>query len=298
MSLSTEQTSLPPAPGGLPASASLSETVISPDPGVRFFQSLRDLWAYRDLFIAFVARDIKVRYRQTALGVIWVVLQPLMTGGLLAILFKSAGIMSDIGAMDSMLFFMAGLVPWTAFALAVQTSSTSMEVNANLITKVYFPRMLIPGAHVCGSLLDFIIAFSVLVVMAAFSGALRPALILVMPLLVIVQVMAATGIGLFFGALNAQYRDVKYVVPFLLQMGMLLTVLIPLDTWNSQLRPVLSFNPMAAVVETYRALLGLSGAAASVDSMLLVKGAVVSALLLVFGIWFFRKREAKMVDIL
>ena len=98
MSLSTDQTSSPPS-GASPASASLNETVISPDPGVRFFQSLRDLWAYRDLFIAFVARDIKVRYRQTALGVIWVVLQPLMTGGLLAILFKSAGIMGDIGAL-------------------------------------------------------------------------------------------------------------------------------------------------------------------------------------------------------
>src|SRR5437867_4264010 len=129
---------------------SLPETIITSDARVRLIQTFRDLWAYRDLFWAFVGRDIKVRYKQTALGVIWIILQPLMTAGLFSVIFSQLGIMRDSNHLDRLLFFMAGLIPWTAFASGVQNASLSLESNAHLITKVYFPRMIVPGAFILG----------------------------------------------------------------------------------------------------------------------------------------------------
>lgn len=276
-------------------SSALAETVISSNPRVRFVQTLRDLYEYRELFVAFVSRDIRVRYRQTALGVVWVILQPLATGVIFAALFGV--ITGRFDGMETLLFFLAGLVPWTAFQNGVQMAANSMEVNANLVSKVYFPRMVVPGAHVVGSLLDFLISFTVLVIAAIVAGKFHPLLLAAMPPLVLLQFMAAWGLGLFFSALNAQYRDVKYAIPFLLQTGMFLTVLVPLAKWGDvhhALHTALSLNPMAAVVETYRAIL----AGNAIDFLLLAEGFVVSLLLLAAGLRFFTLRERKIVDIL
>lgn len=280
--------------GALQPADGLSETVVTTHQGVRFFQSLRDLWLYRDLFHAFVVRDLKVRYKQTALGVVWVVLQPLLTGGLLAIVFSRLGVAREEGAVSPLLFFMAGLVPWNSFASALQNASTGMEANAHLITKVYFPRLVIPGAAVCGSILDFLVAFPILVAVAWYSGRMSASLLVWMPLLLAFQSIAACGFGFFLGALNAQYRDVKYAIPFLLQIGMLLTVLLPLSSWPANASAVLSFNPMAVVIESYRSI--LSGV--PLDPSLLLQGAGMSLALFAGGLWFFRAREARMVDIL
>lgn len=272
----------------------LPETFISSDLRVRFMQSLRDLWVYRDLFTAFVVRDVKVRYKQTALGVIWVLLQPLMGGVIFAVLFRSLGAKQGPNWYSDLLFYMAGLVPWTSFSTAVQNAATSMETNANMISKIYFPRMVIPGAYVCGSMLDFIIAFVVVLIMGAFGHGLSPMLAALVLPLVLIQMAAAMGIGLLFGALNAQYHDVKYVVPFVLQMGLFVTIPQSIVNWPAAAQPILSLNPMAGVVETYRALI----VGSPVNYPLLGEAALISFALLIVGIWFFRSRESKLVDIL
>lgn len=272
----------------------LPETVISSRPAHRLVQTIRDLIAYRELFRAFVARDIKVRYKQTALGVIWVLLQPLMASGIFAVVFRQIGAMEDSTALEALLFFMAGLVPWNTFQMAVNSASSSMETSANLITKVYFPRMVVPGAYVVGSGLDFFIGLAVFLGIGYYAGMPIWWVLVGVPLLLPMQMAFAAGIGLFFAALNAQYRDIKYVVPFLLMIGMFITVLVPIDSWNPWVGFALGFNPMAAVVEGYRALL----AGESLDILLTAKGALIAAAALVLGTAFFRAREAKLVDIL
>ncbi len=271
------------------------ETIISSNPRVRFLQTLRDLYEYRELFAAFVSRDLKVRYKQTAFGVAWVVMQPLVTGVIFAALFGL--VTGRFSGLEGVLFFLAGLVPWMSFQNGVQMAANSLEANANLVSKVYFPRMVVPGAHVLASLIDYLIGFAVLLVVAAVAGKFNPLLIAVMPPLMLLQFMMAWGLGLFLAALNAQYRDVKYAIPFLLQTGMFLTVLVPLSSWEQAhpaLHFVLSLNPMAAVAETYRALLRDAG----LDFSLLARGFVVSLLVLIGGLRFFAAREQKMVDIL
>ncbi|MCC5875753.1 MAG: ABC transporter permease, partial [Candidatus Sumerlaeia bacterium] len=179
----------------------LPETIISSRPTHRFRQTLRDLVAYRELFRAFVARDIKVRYKQTALGVIWVLLQPLMASGIFAVVFKQIGAMQEATAMEALLFFMAGLVPWNTFQMAVNSASSSMETSANLITKVYFPRMVVPGAYVVGSALDFFIGLILFLGIGLYAGMPVWWVVLGVPLLLPIQMASAAGIGLFFAAL-------------------------------------------------------------------------------------------------
>lgn len=272
-----------------------SETVISSRASVRFMQTLRDVVQYRELFYAFVKRDLMVRYKQTAFGVAWVVMQPLLTGVIFAVLFGM--ISGRFSGMKDVVFFLAALVPWAPFQNGVQMAANSMEMNANLISKVYFPRLVIPGAYICGSVIDFLITFCVLLIAAAAAGQFTPWLLVMMPPLLVIQCAAGWGLGLFFAALNAQYRDIKYAVPFILQTGMFLTVLIPVSRWKD-IHPALHFlmtlNPMAGVVETYRAAL----TDAPMDFSLLARAIIVSFLLLVFGIRFFAAREQKLIDIL
>lgn len=286
--MESEASNPPPPPADLP------ETVITSRQATQMVQTLRDLVAYRELVRAFVARDIKVRYKQTALGVIWVLLQPLAASGILAIVFRQIGAMGDATAMETLLFFMAGLVPWNTFQLAVTNASASMEQSANLISKVYFPRMVVPGAYVVGSVLDFLIGLVLLVGIGLYAGLPVWWLLAGVPLLLPIQLMFAAGLGLLFAALNAQYRDVKYMVPFLMMIGMLLTVLVPLASWEGAMGVALAFNPMAAVVEGYRSLL----AGGELDIMLTLKGACVAVVVLVVGTVFFRAREARLVDII
>ncbi|MCB2153942.1 ABC transporter permease [bacterium] len=272
----------------------LPETVISPDPRVRILQTIKDVIEYRELFLAFVLRDIKVRYKQTALGIVWVVLQPIITGGVFAIVISILRGGGDVDLSD-LLFYMVGMVPWTSFASSLQMASTSMEMNANLVSKVYFPRMVVPGGHVVGSLLDFSIAFTVFLLLSGIAGAFTPLYLAMMPLLLLIQLLTAWGLGLFLASLNAQYRDVKYAIPFILQIGMFLVVPLSLYQWQPWwLQELLTWNPMSAVVEGYRNLLVGRG----IDWALTLKGLIGGWVLLALGIKFFTSRERMMVDIL
>jgi lipopolysaccharide transport system permease protein len=269
-------------------------TVISADRHERIRQFLKDLWDYRELFWTFVERDVKVRYKQTALGVIWVILQPLFMMGAFSLIFGKIAKMPTDG-LPYALFYLAALVPWNTFATALNQSAMSMETNAQLISKVYFPRVVVPGGIVCGSFLDFAIGWTVLNVVALWMGHWNWLLLPLSPLLLLIQACTAMGIGLVLAALNAQYRDVKHAIGFIVQVFMLATpVIYPASRLPSWAQTWMFLNPMAPVVTTYRDI--LKGTA--VNYQLLALGFLTSLAYLALGIWFFRKREARLADIL
>jgi lipopolysaccharide transport system permease protein len=269
-------------------------TVISAERHERLRQFLKDLWDYRELFYTFFERDIKVRYKQTALGVIWVVLQPLIATGAYTLIFGKIAKMPT-GGLPYILFYFAATVPWSAFAREVTGSAMSMESNAALISKVYFPRVLVPAAVVSGSFVDFSIGWGILNIVALRLGYWHWQLVALTPLLLIIQWGMGFGIGLVLAALNAQYRDVKATIGFLVQLMMLATpVIYPLAKLPSAIQSFAFLNPMAAVIETYRFCL----TGGPFDWQLLLLSLLSAACYFCFGFWFFRTREAKLVDIL
>lgn len=269
-------------------------TIISAQRQDRLWQFIRDLWEYRELFWTFVERDIKVRYKQTALGVIWVILQPLFLMGAFSLIFGKVARMPTDGLTYS-LFYLAALVPWNTFAVAVTQSSLSMESNAHLISKVYFPRIVVPGGVVCGSFVDFTIGWMVLNIVAGLQGHWSYSLLVLSPLLFIIQGCSALGIGLVLAALNAQYRDVKHAMGFLVQVMMLATpVIYPISKMPSSIQPWLFLNPIAIVVSTCRDILKGD----CVRWSMLGLAFMMAVVYLVGGVWFFRKREQRLADVL
>ncbi|MEO0795892.1 MAG: ABC transporter permease [Verrucomicrobiota bacterium] len=272
---------------------SLPITEIQAGRKARIQQFFWDLWMYRDLFMAFLTRDIKVRYKQTILGITWVVIQPLATAGAFSMIFGGIAQM-PVGSMPYPVFYLAALVVWSNFANSLSGSAASMESSAGLISKVYFPRVVVPGAMIVSTLPDFLIGFVLLNVVAAIYGLWTPMLLLCLPLL-LVSLAAACGIGLTLAALNAQYRDVRYIVPFLIQMGMLVTpVIYPLDKVPHWGQLILYGNPVAGVITCFRWALG--GPAPPPD--LITANVCAAIVYLLIGLLFFRWREGKLVDVL
>ncbi|MCX6907831.1 MAG: ABC transporter permease [Verrucomicrobia bacterium] len=269
-------------------------TVISAEQHERLRQLLKDLWHYRELFWTFVERDIKVRYKQTALGVLWVILQPIFMTGAFAGIFGGIARMPTDG-LPYVIFYLGALVPWNTFAAALSSSALSMENNAHLISKIYFPRLVVPGAVVCTSFVDFAIGWTLLNIAALWMGYWHWQLVAVTPLLLAIQAMTVLGFGLALAALNAQYRDVKYAVTFLIQIWMLATpVIYPASRLPQWAQDWLFLNPMAGVVTAYRATLQNT----PLPWELVGSCALMAVLYLAAGFWFFRKREAKLADIL
>jgi lipopolysaccharide transport system permease protein len=270
-----------------------SETLIEPSRGW-FNLELADLWRYRELLYFLTWRDIKVRYKQTALGAAWAVLQPLLTMVVFSIIFGRLAQLPSEGIPYPVFTFTA-LLPWQLFAFALNQSSASLVADQNLIKKIYFPRLIIPISSVMAGLLDFIIAFGVLLVlMFAFGIPLTPRLLAV-PLMVLLALATAMAVGLWLSALNVKYRDVRYTLPFLTQVWLFATpiayssTLIP-ERWQL----LYSLNPMTGVVEGFRwALLGKESA---VGGMILVSTIMV-VLLLVGGLIYFKRMEDEFADI-
>jgi lipopolysaccharide transport system permease protein len=256
---------------------------------------VRELWQYRELFLFLVWRDVKVRYAQTVLGVGWAIVQPLATVVVFTIVFgHMAGIPSD-GAPYAV-FSLAALIPWTYFSGALSGASNSLVSNVNLITKVYFPRLVIPLASVLGGLVNFAVTLALLLVVMLGAGILpSPATILVVPLLLLVMMMTAAGVGCWLGALALQYRDVRNVAAFLVQLWMYVSpVVYPLSLVPEAARPIYLLNPMVGVIEGFRAsLLGT----APVPWPAIAVSAAVSALLLVTGLIYFRGMEQTFADV-
>lgn len=257
---------------------------------------LRELWEFRDVLYFLVWRDIKVRYRQTLIGATWAVVQPFMTMVVFTVFFGRLAKMPSDG-LPYPLFAFAALVPWTFFANGLTQGANSLVASGHLITKVYFPRLLVPTARVLGGLLDLLLAFLVLLGMMAWYGTLpRPAAVLWVPALVLLTLVTAVGISLWLSALNVRYRDIQHVVPFLVQIWLFATpIAYPSSLLAEHWRPLYALNPMVGVVEGFRwALLG-SGAA---PGPMLISSTLAALVILVTGTFFFRRIERTFADVI
>jgi lipopolysaccharide transport system permease protein len=268
-------------------------TVIRPSVGWAPLR-LRDLWTYRELLYFFVWRDLKVRYKQTALGAAWAIIQPFFTMVVFSIFFgRLAKVPSD--GLPYPVFAYAALVPWTYFATALTQSSNSLVEHSRLITKVYFPRVLVPAAAVVAGLVDLAIAFIVLLAMLFYYHITPTAAVLTLPLFVLLAAATALGTGLWLSALNVRYRDVRYTIPFLVQFWLFATpVAYPSSLLPERWHLFYGLNPMAGVVDGFRwALLGK----AEPPGPLLAVSIATAAALVIGGLFYFRRMERAFADV-
>ena len=255
--------------------------------------NLRDLWLYRDLLYFLVWRDVKVRYKQTALGVAWAIMQPLFTMLIFSFIFgRLAGIKSD--GVPYPLFAYAGLLSWTFFANAVTSSGNSLVGSANLITKVYFPRLLIPVAAVIAGLVDFAIAFLLLAVLMLYYRVALTWNILMLPVLMLLTTLLAIGVGMWMSALNVKYRDIRYALPFVIQLWFFASPIIYPASIFQHWRWLLAFNPMAGLIEGYRAALY----GRPFDWPMLALSSGLTLALLTYAAFTFRRMEKGFADII
>jgi lipopolysaccharide transport system permease protein len=255
---------------------------------------LRELWEYHELLYFLTWRDIKVRYKQTVLGAAWAIVQPFFTMLIFSLFFgRLAKIPSD--GVPYPIFSYVGLVPWTFFANGLSQSSNSLVGSANLIKKVYFPRLVIPISSVISGTIDFGIAFAVLLGMMLFYGVPPTVNVLWLPVLLLLAFVTALGIGLWLSAMNVQYRDVRYAVPFLIQVWMFATpIAYPSSLLSEPWRTVYGLNPMVGVVEGFRwALLG----AKTAPGPMIIVSTLAALVLLVSGAYYFRRMEKTFADV-
>ncbi|HYE66837.1 MAG TPA: ABC transporter permease [Pyrinomonadaceae bacterium] len=255
---------------------------------------LRDLWAYRELLYFLVWRDIKVRYKQTALGAAWAIIQPFFTMLVFSLFFgRLAKIPSD--GIPYPIFSYSALVPWTFFALGLGQSANSLVSSSHLIKKVYFPRLIIPVATVFSGVVDFALAFGVLLVMMLFYGILPTVNILWLPLFLMLALVTSLGVGLWLSALNVEFRDVRFVVPFITQFWMFATpIAYPSSLLHEPWRTVYGLNPMVGVVEGFRwALLGSKTAPGPIIAV----SALAALIILISGAFYFRRMEKTFADV-
>ena len=256
--------------------------------------NLKELFEYRELFYFLVWRDIKVRYKQTALGAAWAILQPFLTMVVFSLFFgRLAGIPSE--GVPYPIFSYAGLVPWSFFANGLSQSASSLVGSANLITKVYFPRLVIPISTVLSGVVDFALAFIVLLVMMFFFGIVPTKNVVFLPIFLLLAFITSLGTGFWFSALNVKYRDVRYIVPFLIQIWLFATpIAYPSNLVPEQWRWLYSLNPMVAVVEGFRwALLDTT---TSLNLMVIVSSAA-ALVLFITGAFYFRRMEETFADV-
>ena len=259
------------------------------------------VWEYRELLYFMVWRDVKVRYKQTALGVIWVILQPLLSTLVFTVIF---GVLLNVpsNGLPYPIFAYAGLLPWQYFASSLTRTSTNLVDNANLITKVYFPRLTIPLSGVLASLVDFAVGLVMLaVLMLIYRIPLTPA-VLLLPLFLLLAMITALGFGLWLSALNVRYRDIKQLIPFIVQLWMYLTPVIwPVTIIPERFRSLLALNPMTGVVSGFRwALLGDASAVTGMQAPagLFALSVVIAVAALISGMFFFRSTERTFADII
>ena len=258
--------------------------------------NLRELWQFRDLLYFLSWRDIKVKYKQTALGAAWAILQPFLTMVVFSILFGKLAKMPSEG-IPYPVFVYAGLLPWYYFSSAVSSSGNSLVPSSNLITKVYFPRLIIPASASLSALLDFFIASVILIVMMFFYHFTPDALgVVLIPFLIFLTFAVAVGCGLWLSALNVEYRDFQYVIPFLVQIWMFVTpVIYPVTLFPEKYRWILSLNPMGGVIEAFRAAtLGHQ----PINWNSLIISSVIGFMIFFTGMLYFRKVERSFADVI
>ena len=277
-----------------PGSSRTPTIVIRPTEGWVHL-GLAELWQYRELIYLLIMRDIKVRYKQTVLGASWAILQPALLMVAFTLVFSELIGVSGDGSPYPVFAYVA-LVPWTYFSSALGQGSSSVVANTSVITKVYFPRLVTPLAAVLSGLLDFSLAFIILVGLLAYYAILPPWQIIFLPLFAAMAVATALGVSLWISAIGVKYRDVRYAMTFVTQLWMFMTpIAYPVSLVPESLRPIYGLNPMAGVVEGFRwTLLGQD----EPQGMLIAASAGMVTLLLVSGAYFFRRMERSFADVI
>ena len=253
-----------------------------------------ELWAYRELIYFFVWRDVKIRYKQTAIGALWAVLQPLLTMAVFSLFFGKLGHIPSDG-LPYPLFYYSALLPWTYFATALQNTTNTIVDNQRLITKVYFPRLALPLSSVMSGLVDFSISFLIFLAMMVYYRVRPHEALFWLPVFLLLAVLTALGVGLLLAALNAIYRDVRYILPFLVQIWMFASpVAYPSSLVPERWRWLYGLNPMAGGIEGFRWSLTGSGHA---PTLLFAASFIVVIVALLSGFAYFQKTETTIADV-
>jgi lipopolysaccharide transport system permease protein len=271
----------------------MADTIII-EPGKAAKNYWKDLWRFRELFYILSWRDIKVRYKQTVIGAAWSIVRPLLTTIIFYFVFSRVANLKNTSNAPYMLMVYAGMLPWQFFSSALAEASNSLIGNSNLISKVYFPRMIVPASSIITSLVDFAISFALMLVMFIIYQFVPPIQILLLPVFVVMVFLAAFGVGLYVTALNVKYRDFRYIIPFIVQFGLYITPvgfassIIKEEKW----RLLYSLNPMVGVIDGFRwALLG---------DPIYWPGFLLSWVMILLtvwlGVWYFRKTEKSFAD--
>lgn len=257
----------------------------------------KDLWRYKELFYILSWRDIKVRYKQTTIGAAWAIIRPLLTMIVFAFIFGRVAGMANQSAAPYMIIVFAGLLPWQFFANALSEASNSLIGNTNLISKIYFPRMIIPASSIITSLVDFGISFAILLVLMVIYRFAPPIQILALPLFIVLTFLLAFGTGLYATALNVKYRDFRYIIPFIIQYGIYIS---PVGFTTDKIverigegaQNWIYLNPLTGIIDGFRWCI--------VGDAMYWPGFLISVSVIVFfllvGVWYFRKTEKSFAD--
>lgn len=258
-------------------------------------ESIRELWRYRELFYFMVWRDIKVRYKQSVLGALWAIIQPFCTMVVFTLFFHKVANVQPPDDMPYPIFSYSALLPWIYFSGAITQAGASLVSNRNLLTKVYFPRVVIPVSSTMRGLVDFSIASLILVGLMAHYRFMPSWELLLWPILILPLLMLALGVGLFFAAANVRYRDVQYVLPFFTQLWLFVSPIIyPLDLIPERWQPLMALNPLTGIIEAFRASLVPSR---SIDMHLLGISLTVTLVIFIIGAVYFKKTARNFADI-
>lgn len=256
----------------------------------------KDLWKFRGLFYFLSWRDILVRYKQTAIGIAWSIIRPLVTMVIFTIIFGKLAKLPD-GGVPYVLLVCAGMLPWQFFANAFSEASNSLVANSSMLSKVYFPRLIIPASSVIVALIDFCISLGILIVLMIWYRFVPGPQIIFMPLFLLLAIIVTLGAGFWIAALNVKYRDFRYVVPFIVQFGLYIS---PVGFTSSvipeKLRLIYSLNPMVGVIDGFR--WSIFGGNCPIDFTGFTISVVLSVLLFIYGLYFFRKMERSFADII
>ena len=266
------------------------------EPGLASANYWRDLWRYRELMYFLAWRDIAVRYKQTVIGIAWAVLRPALTMAAFVGFRRLLGIGGGSGAPDAILVF-AAVLPWQYVSSAVSEAASSLLGNANLISKVYFPRLIVPFAAVTTALADFVITLGLLAVLMAWYRVVPGPTLLALPLFALLATLLSFGVGLFLAALNVKYRDFRYVVPFIVQIGLFLSpIAFTTSDVPERWRPLYFLNPMVGIIDGFR--WSILGARSPLIGESVIAALATAAIMTALAIWYFRRTERGFADVI
>lgn len=265
------------------------------EPGMASAHYWRDLWRYRELLYFLAWRDLVVRYKQTAIGVTWVLLRPALTMAVFVAFRRLVG--APPATVPEPILVFAAVLPWQFFSTALVDASGSLIGNSSLLSKVYFPRLIIPGAAVVTAIVDFVVTLALLALLMAWYGIAPSPTLVMLPLFVVLSIGLSLGLGLLLAALNVQYRDFRYVVPFLVQMGLFVSpIAFTTADLPAQWRGLYSLNPMVGIIDGFR--WSILGDRVAVDPSAVAVSAVMTGGWLMLGTWYFRRMERQFADVI